>query len=209
MKLQLTRMQSRFAAIGLLLLVICTLVAAVVVPVWWQHKRYDGLIEEYSDRLTRYRRVAALRPRIEDALSDAAKRDSRKFYLKAVSPTLAAAELQGLVTQLIGTNKGRVFSSQIQQATDDPKNDAKDGATPNSPAKSPVKVSVSVQMTASAVPLQLILHAVESQEPYLLIDQLTVRTNQGRGYKPVPGIQPEFVVQMTVSGYTALDGEKP
>lgn len=200
MKFHLTPPQSRLAAAGILLAVLGSLGAAIAIPVWWLHKHYDTYLEDYSDRLTRYRRVAALRPAVEEAIAGVEERASRKFYLKSASPTLAAAELQGLVTRIMETNKGRIISSQIQSTNETAKDDAK--------SKGPAKVTILVQMNASMVPLQLILHAVESAEPYLFIDQFTVRAHHGRGYKPVPGIQPEFAVQMTISGYTPTDGDK-
>lgn len=193
---KLSPIQSRLAALSLLLFVICVLVLAVALPTAWLHKRYNTFLGDYTDQITRYRRVAALRPGIEEAITEVEKTDSRKFYLKSASPSLAAAELQGLVTRIIESHKGRVASSQIQQAKDDTK--------PIGPAK----VGITVQMNATAVSLQLVLHAIESHEPYLFIDQVTVRANQGRGYKPVPGVQPEFSVQMTISGHSPIEGDK-
>ena len=116
------------------------------------------------------------------------KRDSRKFFLKATSPTLAAAELQGLVTKIIESHDGKILSSQSIPNKDDAKT-----ATG--------RIAMSINLGASIVSLQLILRQIEVSEPYLFIDQLTIRANQGRAYRPVPGVQPEFSVQMTVSAY--------
>ena len=203
MSARLTFAQSRIVAICLVLAVLGGLVAAIAAPTFWLHKRYDTYLEDYSDRLVRYRRVAALRPSIEDSIAHLKDLDSRKYYLKGATPTLASAELQGLVTQIIETHNGRIVSSQVQVAKDSTTGDSK------KQTKEPAKLSISVQMNAAMVPLQLILHALESREPYLIVDQFTVRANQGRGYKPVAGVQPEFAVQMTVSGYTPADGDKP
>lgn len=190
MRRQLTRMQSRLAALGLLLLLIAVLVAALAWPTWLLHKHYDNAIEESVDRLARYRRVAAMRPGIEQALSAVNAREARKYYWKGNTPALVAAEIQGTVTKIIESNNARIFSSQTLSSPDDGK------------TTGPAKATISVQITAAIVPLQLILHAIESNEPYLFIDQLSVRANQGRGYKATPGIQPEFVVQLTVRGYS-------
>jgi general secretion pathway protein M len=197
MKLALTPIQSRLLAILLALLALALLSAAVALPTLWLHKRYDQFIEDYSDRLQRHRRVAALRPAIEDAIKTAEKRDSHKYYLKGTSPTLAAAELQGLVTRIIDGNQGKIMSSQILP----PKDEAK--------TTGPQKIAISVQLGAAIIPLQMILHTLETTEPYLFIDQLTVRANQGRTYKPIPGSQPEYVVQLTVHAYASTAGTKP
>jgi general secretion pathway protein M len=189
MKLQLTRGQNRFAAILLLLVVIAVLVGALALPTFWLHKRYDSAIEEATDRHGRYLRVAALRPTIDEAIQAAEKTDAQRFFLHGATSSLAAAELQRLVTQLVEKHKGRVATTQVLPQKEENK------------AGSAMKISVSVQFNASAVPLQLILHALETNEPYIFIDQVTVRSNQGRVYKAVPGVQPEFAAQMTVSAY--------
>jgi general secretion pathway protein M len=197
MKLHLTKTQGRLAAIGILVAMLLLLAFAFSAPIWWLHKRYDDKIEEYSDQLQRYSRVAILRPAIENSLQNVEKLDPRKYYIKSNTPTLAAAELQDLLTRIIEGSQGRMVSSQ---------------ALPNKDEKmmpGPAKVAISIQMNAPIVPLQLILHAIEDHTPSLFIEQLTVRANQGRGYKPTPGVQPEFSVQMTVSGYSLNDGVKP
>lgn len=196
MRSVLTPFQGKLLAAMLALMTIALLVAAVALPTLWLHKRYDQLLENYGDRLQRYRRISALRPAIEEATKAAAKRESRKYYLKSTSPTLAAAELQGLVSRIIDGNQGKIMSSQILPAKG--KGDTTE----------PQKVAISVQLSAAIIPLQMILHALETHEPYLYIDQLTVRANQGRTYRPVPGIQPEHVIQVTVHAYAQAAGVK-
>lgn len=197
MKFHLTPAQNRLAAIGLLILVTLLLLAVITLPTWLLHRHYDAHLEDSSDRLMRYRRVAALRPAIEEAIAAATKKDGSKYYLKGASPTLTAAELQGLVTRIVESRKGRIVSTQVLPAKEEGK------------SAGPIKVVIAIQMNASIIPLQLIVHALETSEPYLFIDQLIVRASQGRGYKPVPGVQPEFAVQMNVYGYALATGGKP
>ena len=197
MKIRLTPRQSRALALSLLLLVVSAAVAAVALPTWLLHERYDSYLEDYTDRLQRYRRVEALRPAIEEATKAVEARAGRQYYLKAASTALSAAELQGSVTRIIETHKGRIASSQALPGKEDGK------------ATEPVKVAISVQMSSSIVSLLLILHSLETSQPYLFVDQLIVSANQGRGYKPVPGVQPEYVVQLTVSGFALAGGGKP
>ena len=197
MKLTLTRVQSRTLAISLALLALLAVVAAIAWPTLWLNRRYDAFLEDYGDRLQRYRRIVALRPAIEKAIGDTERLGSRKYYLKGPSPTLAAAELQGLVTRIIESQQGRVVSSQALTA----KEDVKPGE--------PLKTAISVQLSASIIPLQMILHTLETTEPYVFIDQLTVRSNQSRQYKPVPGVQPEYVVQIALHAYVPAEEVKP
>lgn len=197
MNIQLTPGQSRLAAVALLLAGVTALCGAVAFPAWWLHQRYDLAIEDATDRRQRFQRVAALRPAIDAAINEVETKNARRYYLHAATPTLAAAELQRLVTQIVEGQNGRVVAAQVLPL----KEEAKAGVA--------IKLSVSVQLTASAVPLQLILHALEISEPYFFLDQLTVRASQGRAYKPVPGVQPEFAVQLTVSAYALPEEGKP
>jgi len=197
MKRRLTPKQSRALALLLLLAVVSAVVAAMALPTWLLHKRYDSYLDDSSDRLRRYQRVAALRPAIAEEIKAVEMRAGRQYYLKGVSATSSAAELQGLVTGIIETHNGKIVSSQVIPAKEDGK---KTG---------PAKASISVQMNASMVPLLVILYTLETGQPYLFVDQLTVRTGLGRAYKPVGGVEPEFVVQFTVSGFALAGGGKP
>lgn len=198
MKFRLTPLQSRLAAIGLLILSSALIIGVVAIPTWWLNQRYDAYLDDYTDRLQRYARIAGLRSGIESASADLVQRNGRKYYLKGTSATLAAAELQSIVTRIVEANKGRIASSQVLPSKE--KEEAKQGE--------PVKIQLQVQMQASMVPLQLILHAIETNEPSLFIERLVVSSHLGRNYRPEPGIQPEFSVQLTVSGYSLVEGGK-
>jgi general secretion pathway protein M len=197
MKLSLSPMQNRALALSLVLLVILAAVAVVAVPTWLLHKRYDSYLEDYTDRLKRYRRVEALRPAIEEGIKAVEARAGRQNYLKGTSSASAAAELQGLVTKIIESNNGRIISSQAVPAKAEGK------------TAEPAKAAISIQMNATIGSLLQILHTLETSQPYLFVDQLTVRAGQGRVYKPVPGVEPEYQVQLTVSGYALTGGGKP
>jgi general secretion pathway protein M len=190
----LTARQQRLLAVGLLLMAIAGIVSAIAFPTWWANRRYGNHLLDMQDKLARYSRVAATRPAAEQALSKIEKANPQRFYLKGGSPTLAVAELQSLVTKIVEARNGKVVSSQALPQKDD--------------AKTPGigKVSVSVQLSASITPLQLILHSIETSEPSLFVDQLSVRAQFGRGYKLVPGYQPEYTVQLTVHGYALTPG---
>lgn len=193
---RLSPKQSRALAVALLVLVVAAAVTAVALPTWLLHKRYNNYLEDYSDRLKRYRRVALMRPAIEESIKAVEARVGRQYYLKGSSASSAAAELQGLVTRLIETNKGKIISSQALPAKDDGK------------TAEPVKATISVQLNASIIQLLLILHTLETNRPYLFIDQLSVRAGQGRMYRAVPGVEPEYAIQLTVSGFAPAGGGK-
>jgi len=62
------------------------------------------------------------------------------------------------------------------------------------------QVTVTIQANANIGALRKILYRIESSEPYLLIDSLTVRAQVPPGYKPPPGVEPEMFIQFDVSG---------
>jgi general secretion pathway protein M len=193
--IQLSDRQQKWLAVGLLLLAIAAVVCAFAVPTWWANRRYGDHLIDMQDKLVRYSRIAAMKPAAEQALDRVQKANPQRFYLKGGSPTIAAAELQTLVTKMVEARNGKVVSSQSLPQKDDAKS-----------AAGYSKVSVSVQLTAAITPLQLILHGIETSEPSLFVDQMSIRSQFGRGYKLVPGFQPEFTVQLTIHGYALTAG---
>ncbi len=189
MRIDISVRQSQLVAIFLLIVALGLAFAALAVPVWWLHQHYDYYIDDYSDRLRRYQQIADLRSQIEHSISTVTERDAGKYYLKGATPALAGAELQGLVTRIVEAQKGKLFSSQIL---------ANNSLKEDEPIS---KIAIQVQLSAAIIPLQLILHSLEANQPYLFIDKLLITSNFGRLYKPLPGVQPDYQVQLTVSAY--------
>ena len=187
--------RQRLLALGILLIGLAALVGALVVPVLLLHRHYDRAIEDLGDKLTRYRRVAAQAPELRTALDAVRTRDGRKFYLRNTATNLAAAELQELVKAAIENNGGRITTVQIIA----PKEDGRFR-----------QIGVNVQLFASTPNLQKILYAIETQQPYLIVDGLTIRPlNAFRGFKPAPGVEPEVSVLLDVIAFSNTGAEKP
>jgi hypothetical protein len=61
---------------------------------------------------------------------------------------------------------------------------------------------VTVQFFATAPNLQKVLYTIETQVPYVIVDNLTLRPlNAFRGFKPAPGQEPELNVQLEASAF--------
>jgi hypothetical protein len=97
------------------------------------------------------------------------------------------------VRQFIEGAGGRVISVQMGTARDEGRFK---------------QVPVTVQANANVVVMRRILHALETNEPYLFVDSLLVRAQVPPGYKPAPGFEPEMFIQFDVSGY-AVPGAGP
>jgi general secretion pathway protein M len=179
--------RDRSLALGILVGAVVLVVAAIAVPALLLHRHYDGAIGDLGDRLSRYQRIAATRPQVLASIEAMRARDPRKFYLKAATAPLAAAEMQDLVKNLIEANGGKVVTAQVQA----PKEEGRYR-----------QVSVNLQFTANVQALRRILNGLETGQPTLFADNVVMRTQVPSTFKPAPGGEPEIFVQFDVIGYT-------
>ena len=183
--------QQRALAVLLLACVIAVAASVLVLPLILLHKHYDDTIAVLTDRLERYRRVAAQAPEYRKALETMRARDGRRFFLKNTAPNLAGAELQEQVRAAIEGNGGRITTSQNQSPRDEGRFR---------------QITVTVQFFATTPALQKILYAIEAQPPYLSVENMTMRPlNAFRGFKPAPGQEPEVNVQLDVAGFALAE----
>jgi Type II secretion system (T2SS), protein M subtype b len=186
--------RQRLLAVVLFAVAVVLALSVLLVPLLLLHQHYDDTIVELTDRLDRYRRVAAQAPEYRKALDAMRDKDGRRFFLKNTAPNLAGAELQEQVRNAIESNGGRITTSQNQG----PKDDGRFR-----------QITVTVQFFASTPALQKILYAIESQPPYLSVENMTLRPlNAFRGFKPATGQEPEINVQLDVAGFAFAEPER-
>ena len=179
--------RQRALAAALLVGAILLLLIVVLGPIMLLHRHYDEAIADTSDRLRRYQRVAAQAPALRVALDAMQQRDGRRFFLKNTATNLAGAELQELVKAAIEGNGGRITTSQNTS----PREDGRFR-----------EIGVNVQFFATTPELQKILLAIETHQPYLIVENLTTRPlNAFRGFKPAPGQEPELNIQLDVGAW--------
>lgn len=182
---------SRRSARTLFVLVSLLAVAAVVGPTWLLHHRYDQAHQDFQGKLERFQRIAAQHGEYAKALDELKTRNGRRFYLKAKAANLAGAEVQELVRSAVESHGARLGSIQIGQTREEGGHRA---------------VPVTVQLTANVQSLPRLLHMLETQTPFLFVDQMTLRTAVFRGFRPNPGVEPDINVQLEVSGFIAGGG---
>lgn len=180
----------RKAAIAFLVAAVAGVVALVALPLWAAHRHYDEALGDIDRRLLRYERLAAARPQLQQKLDAVRALGSRKYFLKASAPSLAAAEIQERVRQFVEGNGGRLISVQVAQ----PREEGRFR-----------QITVTVQANANIVATSKILHSVETSEPYLLVESLMVRAQVPPGFKPAPGFEPEMFIQLDVSGFAVAE----
>jgi general secretion pathway protein M len=189
----LTKKQSRALAIGLLVLfvVICGLL--VFLPLRMVHRHYDQSIESSVDYLGRYQRIVATRGEIQAALDGLKKMEGRKHFLKNTGTALAASEIQEIAKNLIESNGGRLISMQV---------------VPQKEEAGYRRVTVNTQFFSNMTVLRKILYTLETAQPYLFVDNVSLRSQLNAFYRPNPGVEPELVTQFDLSGYALLVDSK-
>jgi general secretion pathway protein M len=191
----LTPRQSRIFALSLLLVLVALTIAIIAMPVFWLHRHYDQAIEQQLDLLARYSRIGATAPILSKQLEALKARGARNFFLKSSVPALAASEVQETVKGVVESNGGKIASMQIPEHKDD--GDYR-------------KVAVNVQINAKISAAQKIFYTLETQRPYLILDNVSIRSvawQAPRGANAaVP--EPEFFVQFDVAGYAVLGAKK-
>ena len=186
--------QQRALAIALFVVAAAIVLSLLLLPAVALHRHYDNAIASLTDRLDTYRRVAAQAPEYRKALDAMRERDARRFFLKNSAANLAGAELQELVRAAVEGNGGRITISQNQA----PKEEGRYR-----------QIGINVQFFATTPNLQKILYALETQQPYLVVENITLRPlNAFRGYKPAPGQEPEINIQLDVAAFSAAEPEK-
>jgi len=179
--------QQRALAIALFAVAAVVALSLLLLPVVLLHRHYDNAIASITDRLDTYRRVAAQAPEYRRALDAMREKDARRFFLKNTAANLAGAELQEIVRAAVEGNGGRITISQNQAPKDDGRYR---------------QIGLNVQFFATTPNLQKILYALETQQPYLVVENLTLRPlNAFRGFRPAAGQEPEINVQLDVAAF--------
>jgi len=186
--------QQRALAIALFVIAAVIALSLLLLPVVLLHMHYNNAIASMTDRLDTYRRVAAQAPEYKRALDVMREKDARRFFLKNSAANLAGAELQEIVRGAVEGNGGRITISQNQAPKDDGRYR---------------QIGLNVQFFASTPNLQKILYALESQQPYLVVENLTLRPmNAFRGFRPAAGQEPEVNVQLDVAAFDFAEPQK-
>lgn len=179
----------RVAAIALFILLILLTIAAIAVPSWFLFKRYQEKEAMMTRQLSSYTALNQLRPKMMQAVETLKAKETKKYFLKGATPGLAGADLQDVVKAIIESNNARVFSAQLLPHKDD------NGYR---------LVAATISMSSTIQNLRQVLYAIESREPYLTIDNISIRSQVPSGFKPPPGGEPDMFIQFDVSGLAPI-----
>jgi general secretion pathway protein M len=160
----------------------------IVVPVLHAYRDNADAIEQAETLLQRQRALAAQRPlllaRIEEEQEHA---EAVAGYLQGPSDALAAAQLQDRLKAVIETAGGELRSTRILPAE----------AVEASPGTR--RTALQVQMIVTIEGLAEILYGLEAGQPYVLIDELSVRNQRERRRRGES--EPMLDVNLRLSGF--------
>jgi general secretion pathway protein M len=160
------------------------------------YQNAEQKIEQSRALLQRYQALAEQRQTLAERLAEQQRRaTSATGYLEGTSDALAAARLQDRVKSVVEAAGGELRSTQILPAE------------PADVDPSIRRAGLRVQFVVAIKGLEETLYSLETGQPYLLIDNLTIREQRARGRKRnEPSTEPMLDVSVELFGYLR---EKP
>lgn len=188
MKLDLTPERQRILAIAILAAIGLLVLDVVAWPLWTAWSLHAEQIAMMKRQVATMERLADAAPRFEAvAKKVAANPEAQVLTFAAPQPTLAVAQLQGQLSQLIAVAPGVVMSSQTLPET-------RDGAL--------TKISVQTMVEADIKALVKILHAIDAARPLLTLDKLVVRDPDGEwAVAPQANAPNKLQIEIVTSAY--------
>ena len=182
---------SRTLAIVLLAVALIGGYRLIVAPLLTSYQEGERDIEEARTLLQRYRALAEQRPLLAERLAEQQERAAAAAgYLEGPSDALAAAQLQDRVKSVVEAAGGELRSTQILPAQ------ALEGDLGFR------RTTIRVQIAVSTEGLATTLYELETGQPYLLIDDVTVRQERvRRRRRSEPDREPVLDVSLELFGY--------
>lgn len=183
---------SRCLAVLLVLVVLYAGHRLLVMPIVSAYRAAAASIEQSTRLLDRYRALAGQRAELATLVEDyeSAARDG-SAYLEGSNHALATATLQDKVSLTIADAGGELRSTRV---------------LPAEPVEAVAGISAAglrLDLSIDIAGLEAMLYRIETGEPYLFIDQITIRERRRRSRNPrgQPDSKPELDVSLTVHGY--------
>jgi general secretion pathway protein M len=192
-KRTLTPRARRILALLLLACLVLIPLIAIGVGAWYAHRYYDDVLTKNTRTLKSQTAVNGTRPKLTEAVEALRAKDAKRFFLKAGSAGLVAAEFQDSMKALIEASGARFTQSQPTPAKD------VDGYR---------QIGANFTISGNQASLQKMLHAIEQKEPYVFVENLIFRSS-GYGTRPAGQPEPEHYVQMDLISFAPLFADTP
>lgn len=170
----LNERQQRWLAVAILVLVVALILGITAFPLWSANRHYDQTIETLEGRLEQLQRAAAIGTKLHPQYQQLKRlQASDRHYLKSTSEALAAAELQRMIKGIAQASRVDVLSMQN---------------LPASREENVLRCSLKVRMRGDLENFVQMFHTLEAGNPFLFIDQLSIRNIMGRRNKSANNI---------------------
>ena len=183
----LNRTQQRWLALALLAMVVGGVLAITALPVWLASRSNNATITDLENRIAHFRRAAtisaSLRPKYEQL---GRWHDTNTQYLKSSSIELAAAELQRLVKRHAVATGTEIISTQMLTGV-------RDEQIP--------RVALKVRMSGEMESIIRLFHELETGEPYLFLDNITIKSTGSTRSRRVANTGIRLDVDLEIAGY--------
>jgi general secretion pathway protein M len=158
----LTSKQSKILALSFLVVLVVAILLAVLYPIWFLNRHYNEQISEHQHQIHLYQRISSQAEHYQSEASRLKRiRQSDRRYLQSETDSLAKAELQRRVKQVVSSGKGEILSTQIVDSGQE------DGFR---------RVAIRVRMKSTLQDSVSIFHKLESGKPYLFVEEITIRS---------------------------------
>ncbi len=187
MSFELPRWASKLLAVALSLAVLGASYLYIVSPVLAAYRNAEESLVETRDLVERYEGLALGKAVHRDRLEELRIRQTGTgSYLSGATDALAAAELQERIRGLVIRHGGQLRSIQ------------------NLPARSDGGfrgIAVRVQFSANLSSFHLLLYELESEKPFVFVDNLDVRNRRGNRQAALKNLDPQLTIRFDLSGY--------
>lgn len=186
MKLVLSQVQQRVAALALTALAFAIAFAFVVVPVWRALTLNNERVSMLRAQARKLEALTAAAPRFEAAAREvAADKSVQALTFSATQPSVGVAELQSTLNRIFATAGASVMSGQALEQS---------GGAPSAIA---VKATIETDIAS----LVRALYAIGEHRPLMTIERLSVSEPDGEFTNPAgtPAVTNKLIVDMVVS----------
>lgn len=162
-----TGAQGRLLALAILLIPFALLFRFGVLPVWDAYQSGGNRIAQAREQLDRYQRLGSqveMWRKYEQRLRDAGQ--FAPYLIDAPNAALAAASVQQRLKEVAGAHDGRILSTRVIKSSD------QDGPFER------ITVGARLQLTLEG--LQSLVHELETGQPYLFFDNISVMSRPAR-----------------------------
>lgn len=158
--------QDSVLAVGILIAALLLLYAIIIMPAFSKRNEYAQQIEELQFQYIRFNKLANQRDNIREQLDNLRQHQTdTSGFLEDKPVSLAAAELQNRIKNIIESRNGNLISAQVVQH--------------DSNAPFP-EIRIRFQIRAGIETLQQVFYALESGKPTLLLDNIYLQKRNRR-----------------------------